>query len=166
MSRYDEDTLVQQTTAEYLESQLGWTSVYAFNTETFGPDSLLGRTSDRDVVLTRSLRSKLKELNPDLPDAAYDDAVRQVTTTVTAQSLIATNREKYTQVRDGVTATFRNDKGEVVKQRLTLIDFDNPQVSVGWQAGSLPHFISHDAVTLGAADAVGGVQTGQNEFHA
>jgi type I restriction enzyme R subunit len=32
MSRYDEDTLVQQTTAEYLESQLGWKAVYAFNT--------------------------------------------------------------------------------------------------------------------------------------
>lgn len=126
MSRYDEDTLVQQTTAAYMESQLGWTAVYAFNTETFGPESLLGRASDREVVLTRSLRAKLKALNPDLPDAAYDDAVRQVTATVTAQSLIATNREKYTQVRDGVTATFRNDKGEVVKQRLTLIDFDNP----------------------------------------
>jgi type I restriction enzyme R subunit len=26
---YTEDTLVQQTTAEYLEQQLGWLSVYA-----------------------------------------------------------------------------------------------------------------------------------------
>ena len=125
-NRYDEDTLVQQTTAEYLESQLGWTSVYAFNTETFGPDSLLGRGSDREVVLTRILRAKLRKLNPGLPDAAYDDAVRQVTMSVTSQSLVATNREKYAQVRDGVTATFRNDRGEVVKQRLTLIDFANP----------------------------------------
>ena len=30
--------LVQQTTAEYLEERLGWHSVYAYNTETFGPD--------------------------------------------------------------------------------------------------------------------------------
>jgi type I restriction enzyme R subunit len=126
MSRYDEDTLVQQTTAEYLESQLDWKAVYAFNTETFGPESLLGRSSDRDVVLTRSLGAKLRELNPGLPDAAYDDAVRQVTTTVTAQTLIATNREKYAQVRDGVQATFRNANGEVVKQRLMLIDFEDP----------------------------------------
>jgi type I site-specific restriction-modification system R (restriction) subunit len=56
---------------------------------------LLGRSSDGEVVLTRSLRAKLRELNPGLPDAAYDDAVRQVTTTVTAQTLIATNREKF-----------------------------------------------------------------------
>ena len=31
MSEYTEDTLVQQTTAEYLEQQLGWESVYAYN---------------------------------------------------------------------------------------------------------------------------------------
>ncbi len=48
---YTEDTLVQQTTADYLEQQLGWESVYAYNNEDFGPDSLLGRASDREVVL-------------------------------------------------------------------------------------------------------------------
>ncbi len=42
MSRYTEDTLVQQTTAEYFEQQLGWDSVYAYNNEDFGPGSLLG----------------------------------------------------------------------------------------------------------------------------
>lgn len=72
---YTEDTLVQQTTAAYLEQQLGWRSVYAYNTEDFGTDSLLGRHSDREVVPTRTLRAKLVELNPSLPDAAYDDSV-------------------------------------------------------------------------------------------
>ncbi|MDD2255203.1 hypothetical protein, partial [Methanoculleus sp.] len=56
---YTEDTLVQQTTAEYLEQHLGWDSVYAYNNEDFGPESLLGRSSDREVVLTRYLREKL-----------------------------------------------------------------------------------------------------------
>ena len=39
-SNYTEDTLVQQTTAEYLEQQLGWKSVDAYNIEDFGPGSL------------------------------------------------------------------------------------------------------------------------------
>lgn len=39
MISYTEDTLVQQTTAEYLEKELGWRSIYAYNTEAFGPDS-------------------------------------------------------------------------------------------------------------------------------
>lgn len=34
---YTEDTLVQQTTAKYMERQLGWQSVYAYNNEDFGP---------------------------------------------------------------------------------------------------------------------------------
>lgn len=32
-----EDRLVQQTFATHLERVLGWESVYAYNTETFGP---------------------------------------------------------------------------------------------------------------------------------
>ena len=115
---YTEDTLVQQTTAEYLERQLGWTSVYAYNNEDFGPDSLLGRSSDREVVLTRTLREKLVALNPSLPIAAYDDAVRQITAIVASQTMTATNREKYAQMRDGVQVIFRNDKGE----RFTLLE--------------------------------------------
>ena len=123
---YTEDTLVQQTTAEYLEKQLGWKSVYAYNTEDFGPDSLLGRDSDQEVVLTRTLRDKLVQLNPGLPDVAYDDAVRQISAIVASQTMVATNREKYGLMRDGVQVTFRNDKGERVRDRLRIFDFEEP----------------------------------------
>ena len=127
MSLYTEDTLVQQTTVEYLQQQLGWESVYAYNQEDFGPDSLLGRSSDREVVLTRTLRERLEALNPGLPDAAYDDALRQITATVGSQSIIAANRDKYALIRDGVPVTFRNDKHERVRDRLRVIDFENPE---------------------------------------
>jgi type I restriction enzyme R subunit len=39
-SPYSEDTLVQQTSADYLEQRLGWRSVLAWNQEGCGPDSL------------------------------------------------------------------------------------------------------------------------------
>ncbi|MCG7848463.1 MAG: HsdR family type I site-specific deoxyribonuclease [ANME-2 cluster archaeon] len=123
---YTEDTLVQQTTADYLEQQLGWDSVYAYNNEDFGPDSLLGRTSDREVVLKRILRRKLVELNPDLPDEAYNDALRQITATVASQTILATNREKHDLIRNGVQVTFRNDKGERVRERLQVFDYAEP----------------------------------------
>jgi len=58
MIRMTEDSLVRQTTAEYLEQQLGWESVYAYNNEDFGPNSLLGRASDREVVLTRLIKRR------------------------------------------------------------------------------------------------------------
>ncbi len=123
---FTEDTLVQQTTADYLEQHLGWQSVYAYNTEDFGPDSLLGRASDREVVLTRRLRKALVALNPGLLEAAYGDAVRQLTAAAPAQSLIAVNRETYDLMRDGVPVAFRNDKGERVRERLRVFDFDQP----------------------------------------
>ena len=123
---YTEDTLVQQTTAEYLEQQLGWESVYAYNTETFGPEGTLGRRDDREVVLTRYLYLKLMELNRGLPDEAYQEAVRQITATTAAQTLLATNREKYELVKDGVQVTFHNQKGERERQRLKVFDFTEP----------------------------------------
>ena len=127
MFQYSEDSLVQRTTADYLHEHLGWHSVFAYNDENFGPDSLLGRMSDREVVLARYFRAALAALNPGLPDAAYEDAVRQISATTAAQSLLATNREKYDLIRDGVQVAFRNDKGELVRQRLLVIDFDHPE---------------------------------------
>jgi type I restriction enzyme R subunit len=126
MSVYTEDTLVQQTTAEYMEQQLGWESVYAYNTETFGPEGTLGRQNDREVVLPRYLYLKLMELNPGLPDEAYQEAVRQIRATTAAQTLLATNQEKYELIKDGVQVTFRNDKGERVRERLRVFDFAEP----------------------------------------
>jgi type I restriction enzyme R subunit len=124
---YTEDTLVQQTAAEYMESVLGWESVYAYNNETFGPERTLSQASDREVVLVRPLREKLVELNPNLPDKAYDDAVRQIVATVASQTLLATNREKYDLIKDGIQVTFRNTDGERVRQRLRVFDFDEPE---------------------------------------
>ena len=41
--------------------------------------STLGRPSEADVILTRHLGEALIRLNPGLPDAAYQDALRQIT---------------------------------------------------------------------------------------
>ena len=46
---YTEVTLVQQTTADYLEQQLGWSSVYARNNEDSGPRSFLGDRTARGL---------------------------------------------------------------------------------------------------------------------
>ncbi len=139
---YTEDTLVQQTTADYLEQQLGWESVYAHNHEDFGSDSLLGRASDRDVVLTRPLRERLAALNPDLPAEACDDAVR-ITAAIVSQTIVAANREKYDLLRDGVPVTYRDARSRRVRRRLRMFDFDEPAnnhflcVRELWVRGSL-----------------------------
>jgi type I restriction enzyme R subunit len=121
-----EDTLVQQTTAEFLRDALGWRCVFAWNEESFGPEGTLGRTSDREVVLTRILGEKLMALNPGLPQSAYQEAIRQIVAADAGQSLLAQNRETYALLKDGVAVTFRDERGQRVRQRLRVFDFENP----------------------------------------
>lgn len=124
MPYLNEDTLVQQTTSDYLKSSLGWESVYAHNQETFGPNGLLGRNSDREVVLTRYLKQALKKFNPHLPETAYDEAVRQVVDYSQSQSMLANNFDKYKLFKDGVLVSFQGDHGEIKRERLKIFDFN------------------------------------------
>lgn len=126
MTALNEDTLVQQTMADYLADSLSWDNVYAFNTETLGAEGTLGRASEQDVILTRHLGEALIRLNPGLPQAAYQDALRQITDAPLGSSLITINREAYDLVKNGVLASFRDGKNNLVKQRLRLVDFDQP----------------------------------------
>ncbi len=131
MTAMNEDTLVQQTMADYLEDSLGWDSVYAFNHEVLGTEgtgkAALGRKSEQEVLLARHLGEALIRLNPGLPQAAYADALRQITDEPLGTNIAAINRDAYELVKNGVLASFRNDKGDLVKQRLRLIDFDQPK---------------------------------------
>ncbi len=127
MSPLNEDSLVQATTADYLEQQLGWESVFAYNNETYGKEGTLGRLNDKEVVLTRYLGEALVKFNPGLPDAAYQDALRQITEAPVTENTLQINYEQYERVKNGVQVQFRNDKGELEKKRLKIFDFDNPE---------------------------------------
>jgi type I restriction enzyme, R subunit len=125
MTYLNEDTLVQQTTSDYLRDKLGWESVYAYNNELpLGPDSLLGRNSEHEVVLSRYLREALKKFNKDLPEVAYDEAVRQVMDYSQSQSMLSSNFDKYKLFKDGVLVSFQEKDGEIKKERLKIFDFD------------------------------------------
>lgn len=122
---YSEDHLVQEPAARLLEGELGWISVLAYNDETFGPDSLLGRSSGSDVVLTRDVMEALQKLNPGLPEEAYRKALATVVLHDVTKSLVAINEEKYRLIRDGVPVEYQDTTGRRVSNRLRLIDFDN-----------------------------------------
>jgi len=127
VSPLNEDTLVQQTTAEYLEQELGWESVFAYNTETFGPEGTLGRSSDKDIVLSRYLGEALVKFNHGLPDSAYQDALRQIVDAPITQNTLQTNKEKYDLLRNGVKVQYRKPDGQLEKRTLRLFDFEKPE---------------------------------------
>jgi len=129
MSPMNEDTLVQQTTAEYLESKLGWDSVYAYDNETFGEQGLLGRKDDKHIILRKYLKAALEKLNPGLPNEAYEEAMDKIEEKSFLENIVQINKEKYELVRDGVQVQFRNKEGKLDKKRLRVIEFDPEKVN-------------------------------------
>ncbi|WP_235620764.1 type I restriction endonuclease subunit R [Halothece sp. PCC 7418] len=123
---YSEETLVQTTTANYLHDELKWESIYAYNQEDYGENSLLGRENRKQIILTRYLERKLRELNPNHPDEAYQEAIRTLTDYSVSQSLPKINQEKHNLLRDGIQVSYRNEKGETVKPILNVFDFETP----------------------------------------
>lgn len=67
---YSEDNLVEQTAIDLFHNRLGWHTSVAYNKETFGEGSSLGRGSKKEIILKRNFLQKLKEFNPNLPEHA------------------------------------------------------------------------------------------------
>jgi type I restriction enzyme R subunit len=124
---YSEDNLIEQTALGLFQDQLGWETLLAYNAETFGEGSTLGRTDKREVVLKRILLQKLEEFNPNLPAKAYEEAYNKLTEESSTKSLAEINHEKHKLMRDGIPVDYVNEKGEQVKNKtLRVFDFETP----------------------------------------
>lgn len=123
---YSEDRLVQEPAAAFLEKMLNWRSVYAFDSETYGPDSLLGRCDRSEVILTRELTAALKKLNPKLPETALIAAMDTLLDADPTKSMMQHNEAKWKLLRDGVPVKVKSADGES-DERVRVIDFDTPE---------------------------------------
>ncbi|MDO4948826.1 MAG: type I restriction endonuclease subunit R [Bacteroidales bacterium] len=122
---YSEDLLIQKSTAELLEKELGWKSVYAFDSEVLGEQGTLGRKTQSEVILTRHLRMALKRLNAWMNDKQLAEAIERMTSYMSSQTLMQINEEKYQYLRDGVPVTRTKPNGETETVRARVIDFAN-----------------------------------------
>ena len=125
MSLFSEDALVEQTAIALL-AELGWQTASGRG-ETFGPSGTLGRETPSDVVLVPRLRAALQRLNPDVPTAALQHALDELTRNRAAMSLVAANREIYTLLKDGLLVSIPDPiQGGQQTTRLRLVDWDTP----------------------------------------
>ena len=124
-NEYSEDNLVEAAAHDALED-LGWTVEYAWHKETFGEKGLLGREDKSEVILKRYLLKALEKFNPGLPNVAYQHAIDQISEKAADKALVQINKDKYTLFTKGVDVSFTNEKGELVKKKLQVFDFDNP----------------------------------------
>lgn len=92
------------------------------------PDTERAERKDyREVVLLRRLRERLTALNRDIPAAAIEDAITQITRP-NFPLLIQNNREFHRQLRDGVKVQFQED-GETKADFVKIIDFENVEAN-------------------------------------
>ncbi|RYG54641.1 MAG: type I restriction endonuclease subunit R, partial [Chitinophagaceae bacterium] len=124
---YSEDNLIEQTAIDLFFHQLGWDTILAYNKESFGEGSSLGRLNKKEVVLKRVFFEKLKKFNPDLPEQAYLHAFEKLMEESASKSLAEINFEKHQLIRNGIPVDYVNEKGEQVKNKtLRILDFNNP----------------------------------------
>lgn len=123
---YSEDRLIQAAAANLLHDELEWDSVFAFDCETFGENGTLGRTSEKEVILDRYLRSALRKFNSWLTPQQEEEAVKNIHHHVSTASLMQTNEEKYKMIRDGIKVSCTKPDGTPGKRNAKVIDFKNP----------------------------------------
>jgi type I restriction enzyme R subunit len=128
---YSEDNNIQEPAARLFEENLDWRSVYAFNAETFGADSLLGRKNATEVVLVRELDAALTKLNPKLavtPEGRIKLLIArdQLLDADPTKTMLQHNEAKWKLMRDGITlkSPTSNAADDV---HIKVIDFNAPE---------------------------------------
>lgn len=125
---YSEDNLIEQTAIDLFHNQLGWDTAIAYNKESFGEGSTLGRLNKKEVVLKRIFLEKLRQFNPDLPEQAYKLAYEKLIEESITKSLDDVNFEKHKLLKDGIPVDFIDENGKQVKNKiLKVFDFDTAE---------------------------------------
>ncbi len=123
---YSENALVQKSAGHLLERELDWEVAFAHNTEKLGKNGTFGRTSYREVLLTRYFREALQRLNPWLTSAQLDEAQKKMESHLSTSSLLQINEEKYALIRDGIPVTVKRPGGKTEEKRAAVVDFQHP----------------------------------------
>jgi type I restriction enzyme, R subunit len=123
--KYTEDQLVEQPAIKLFE-ELGWDSVNAMR-ETLGPDGTLGRDNRSEVFLIRRLREAIQRLNPAAPGDAVEQAINEITKPRTVMHYARANEEIHGLMRDRVEVSVRQSDGTTLPEKLTVIDWENPE---------------------------------------
>ena len=96
---YSEAKLIEQPCMDIFQ-ELAWEVADGYEGETFGEDGTLGRDSEADVILKTRFYTAIKNLNPNLPQQAYDFAYDVINSNEVTKGLTDINFGKYNFLKD------------------------------------------------------------------
>lgn len=120
MSKITESS-IETLAIERLQA-LGFDYVYApdIAPDTTNPE----RESFAEVLLAKRLRNAVARINPTLPPAALDEAIKTIQR-ISSPELLANNEAFYRLLTEGVNVSYQKD-GNTRGDLVWLVDFDNP----------------------------------------
>ena len=118
---YSENILVQESAGNFLRDELGWNVKFAYNEEKLGIDGTFGRSSYKEILLTKYLREALKKFNPWINDIQISEAIDKLEKRLSTSSLMQINEEKYFMIRDGIKVTVNKPNGETEEKTAIII---------------------------------------------
>src|SRR5882762_7269614 len=86
------------------------------------------RLDYKQVFLFDRLGTKLEDLNPRVPQEGLQEALRKLRL-ISHPTLIENNRAFHRLLVEGVDVEFRNSDGQIVHDKVWLVDFANPEAN-------------------------------------
>ena len=117
---------IEQAMVQRLQDDYGYDTLNFYTADPADLNDGSNRTDKRDVILHDRLKVAAIALNPGIPESAIDDALKQLCDKRQAMSMIAANRDVDGLVRDGVRVQFKDAQGRTRKERVRVIDFNDP----------------------------------------
>lgn len=116
--------LLEKQGFEYLDAGSAELPLRMDDVEDAGRKPRAPRDDYSQVLLTRRLQAALRRINPDLPQASLDDALKAVQR-IHSPELIAGNEAFHRLLTEGVPVSRQKDGAER-GERVWLVDFENP----------------------------------------
>jgi type I restriction enzyme R subunit len=120
---------IERVLLQRLQQDYGYETL---NCHTVDPADLAdgsGRMDKREVILQDRLREAALRLNPDIPPFAIDEALKQLGDQRQVMAPVAANREVDGLIRDGVQVEFKDVFDKTRRERVRVIDFNEPSAN-------------------------------------
>lgn len=126
MPNFLSEDAIEQAMVQRLQHLYGYDVLDCYTSDPADMQDGSGRADKREVILRERLKDAVLRLNPDIPEAAIEQALDQVCDRRQAMALMAANRELDGLIRDGVRVEFKDAQGRPRKERVRLLDFEKP----------------------------------------